>query len=87
MSATCSFEAWSSACPQRRDDVFEKLESADVFSTDLTGLLRRMKGCRNILVHEYGGVDDDIVFETVRTGRLDFERFKRETLSALERYA
>lgn len=71
--------------PAEEDDVFERLERADVVSADLTAILRRMKGCRNILVHEYGGVDDEIVFETVRTHGPDFERFKREVRAALER--
>jgi uncharacterized protein YutE (UPF0331/DUF86 family) len=73
--------------PAEEDAVFEKLEQAAVISDDLTAILRRMKGCRNILVHEYGGVDDEIVFEIVRTGGRDFERFKREVLASLERHA
>lgn len=72
--------------PAEEDDVFEKLERSGIVSGDLTAILRRMKGCRNILVHEYGGVDDEIVFETVRAGDRDFERFKRAVLAALERH-
>ena len=71
--------------PAAEDDVFEKLERAGVVSADLATILRRMKGCRNILVHEYGGVDDEIVFETVRAGSRDFERFKKEVLASLDR--
>jgi len=72
--------------PAEEDDVFERLERAGVVSADLTAILRRMKGCRNILVHEYGGVDDEIVFETVRKSAPDFERFKREVRATLERH-
>lgn len=45
--------------------------------------LRRMKGCRNILVHEYGHVLDEIVFEAVSSKRGDFADFERELLRAL----
>lgn len=72
--------------PAEEDAVFEKLERAAVISDGVTAILRRMKGCRNILVHEYGGVDDEIVFEIVRMGDRDFERFKREVLALLERH-
>jgi uncharacterized protein YutE (UPF0331/DUF86 family) len=43
-----------------------------------------MKGFRKILVHEYGGVDDRIVYEVLQNSMDDFERFKREILQALQ---
>ncbi len=39
-----------------------------------------MKGLRNILVHEYGRVNDALVFETIQTRLDDFVTFKREIL-------
>jgi len=42
-----------------------------------------MKGLRNILVHEYGGVDDRIVYEALQPRLGDFEMLKREILQAL----
>jgi uncharacterized protein YutE (UPF0331/DUF86 family) len=51
----------------------------------MTTALRRMKGLRNLLVHEYGRINDELVFETVR-GRLgDFDAFKGEVLAFLKR--
>ena len=41
-------------------------------------IVKRMKGCRNILVHEYGGVDDELIFDLVRSRRGDFTRFASE---------
>ncbi len=47
--------------------------------------LRRRKGLRNLLVHEYGRINDELVFETVH-GRLeDFDAFKGEVLAFLKR--
>jgi len=44
-----------------------------------------MKGLRNLLVHEYGRINDKLVFETVH-GRLeDFDAFKGEVLAFLKR--
>lgn len=42
-----------------------------------------MKGLRNILVHQYGKVDDQIVFEYAQAGIEDFEQFKHEVAKVL----
>ena len=69
--------------PQDEEDLFEKLDRASVISTQLKGTLRRMKGLRNILVHEYGAVDDEAVFDVVQNRLGDFEAIKREILKAV----
>jgi len=45
-----------------------------------------MKGLRNLLVHEYGRVNDQIVFETIRDRLTDFETCTREILDFLRRH-
>jgi uncharacterized protein YutE (UPF0331/DUF86 family) len=49
----------------------------------MTETLRRMKGMRNLLVHEYGRIDDELVFETVRDHLADFGIFRGEVLAFL----
>jgi len=44
-----------------------------------------MKGLRNLLVHEYSRVSDQIVFETIRDRLGDFDTCKREILDYLRR--
>lgn len=66
--------------PGEEDDLFEKLARRGAISAAMAGTLRRMKGLRNLLVHEYGRVNDEVVFETVRQRLGDFEAFKREVL-------
>jgi uncharacterized protein YutE (UPF0331/DUF86 family) len=70
--------------PAEEDDLFTKLEQTHIISSGMAGTLRSMKGFRNILVHEYGGIDDALVykFATARMG--DFESFRAETLKALQ---
>jgi uncharacterized protein YutE (UPF0331/DUF86 family) len=70
--------------PGAEEDVLDKLEAARVFSAPMVATLRRMKGCRNILVHEYGNVLDEIIFEAVSSKRGDFADFRREVLQALQ---
>lgn len=69
--------------PAGEDDLFEKLEGASVISSSMRQTLRSMRGFRNILVHEYGKVDDRIVYEKARGGAGDFEAFRGEILRAL----
>lgn len=46
--------------------------------------LKEMKGFRNILVHEYGYVDDAVVYQAVTAELGDFSAFKAEVLAALK---
>lgn len=69
--------------PGEEDDLFEKLAARGVISPPMAETLRRMKGLRNLLVHEYGRINDELVFETVRQRLGDFEAFKREILAFL----
>lgn len=69
--------------PAEEDDLFEKLEQAGIISSARKEALKRMKGFRNILVHEYGRVDDLMVYEVLQTKMDDFEAFKREILQTI----
>ena len=69
--------------PGEENDLFEKLVDRGVISHPMADLLPRMKGMRNILVHEYGRVDDELIFETVGHRLGDFDAFRREILAFL----
>lgn len=72
--------------PSEEDDIFEKLVNAGAISSEMAKTLKRMKGFRNILVHEYGRVDDKIVFDIITNRMGDFEVFKREVFEALKKF-
>ena len=71
--------------PSEENDLFEKLARAGVITETRAETLKRIKGFRNILVHEYGGVDDEIVFRAATERLSDFDAFRQEILRALER--
>ncbi len=71
--------------PADEDDLFMKLEQAGIFPAAMAGTLRRMKGFRNILVHEYGRVDERIVYDAATTRLGDLEAFRQEALAVLQR--
>lgn len=70
--------------PAEEDDLFDKLEQAGIITSSRKESLKKMKGFRNILVHEYGHVDDMIVYEILQNNLNDFEAFKQEILQAIK---
>ena len=71
--------------PAEENDLFEKLEDAGILSSSRKERLKAMKGFRNILVHEYGSVDDAFVYQAVTAELGDFAAFRAEVLEALEK--
>jgi uncharacterized protein YutE (UPF0331/DUF86 family) len=51
----------------------------------MAGILRQMRSFRNILVHEYAAVDDELVFTFVKNRLEDFDKFKKLVLKALKK--
>ena len=69
--------------PAEESDIFEKLFQNKIISAGVRDILKSMKGFRNIIVHDYAGIDNAIVYEIATTRLTDFERFIREILNAL----
>jgi uncharacterized protein YutE (UPF0331/DUF86 family) len=72
--------------PAEEDDLIEKLEQAGLISPGMAKMLKTMKGFRNILVHEYGRIDNAIVFSMASKRLQDFDSIKGEMLHALHKY-
>ncbi|MDP3042634.1 MAG: DUF86 domain-containing protein [Candidatus Omnitrophota bacterium] len=71
--------------PAEENDLFDKMRKKKLLSKEMTVTLREMKGFRNILVHEYAAVDDELVFKAIKTKLKDFRKFKKEILVVLPR--
>lgn len=61
--------------PQDYKDSFAVLNEAGILPDDLTPTMRELAGLRNLLVHVYWDVDDEMIFEGIRAELLDFEAF------------
>jgi len=70
--------------PGEEDDLFDKLKCDMVISEEMRQKLQSMRGFRNILVHEYTSVDNQLVFEIARDSTEDFQAFKSEVLGYLD---
>lgn len=71
--------------PSDEEDIFLRLEKKKVITNDMAGILSDMKGFRNILVHRYGTIDDELVFEMLANKLEDFDRFKQEIIAFINK--
>ncbi len=71
--------------PSTEEDLFERLESSHIISKKVKSNLKKMKSFRNIIVHRYDIVDDELVYKVLKNNVEDFLDFKREILEFLKR--
>jgi uncharacterized protein YutE (UPF0331/DUF86 family) len=69
--------------PSEENDLFAKLEDKGLLSHQVAEVVRQMRGFRNILIHEYAAIDDELVYTYVNARLGDFESFKKEILTVL----
>lgn len=70
--------------PHEENDLFDKMSKINILSPEMTSLLKEMRAFRNILIHEYAEVDNEIVYEMAKTRLGDFEALKKEIVNALK---
>lgn len=65
--------------PDDDKSAYESLQDGGVISERLCKRLKDAKGMRNILAHEYGKVDDKLVFDSIRNEIIkDANKFIKE---------
>ncbi len=70
--------------PSEENDLFDKMQKRKIISKKMGSLLKEMRAFRNILIHEYASVDDELIYEKAKTRLDDFKTFKKEVLTALK---
>jgi len=61
--------------PKDYKDSFQVLNEAGILPDDLTRTMRELAGLRNLLVHLYWDVDDQMIYNGIRSELGDFEVF------------
>lgn len=51
--------------PEEEKEAFDILEKSNIISAKLCEKLKDAKGMRNIIAHEYGKIDDEVVFHSL----------------------
>ena len=64
--------------PENEEDIVNIVEKNKVVSKHMAINLKSMKGFRNLLVHQYGEINDETAFENIHEGLKDFEMFIEE---------
>jgi len=70
--------------PSEENDLFNKMLKKGILTKEMVSILKEMRGFRNILIHEYAAIDDELVFEAIKKRLDDFEKFKKEALKFLK---
>jgi uncharacterized protein YutE (UPF0331/DUF86 family) len=70
--------------PKKDVDIIENLMKHKIISKEMGEKIKEMKSFRNILVHVYGEIDDEIAYEEIKNGLKDFEDFEKEIESFLK---
>ena len=72
--------------PEEDKRVFDILSREKLISEDLAIKLKEAKGMRNIIAHEYGKIDDEIVFESIKDQLIpDVEEFIKQIKTFLNK--
>jgi uncharacterized protein YutE (UPF0331/DUF86 family) len=69
--------------PDENQEIFVVLNRHSVLTDGLTERLVGIANFRNILVHEYGKIDREIVFSKLQKNLADFTDFKKEVVKFL----
>ncbi len=70
--------------PKDYKDTFLVLNEAGVLPDDFTRTMRELAGLRNLLVHLYWDVDDEMLYDGIRSQLDDFETFVRFVVAYLD---
>jgi uncharacterized protein YutE (UPF0331/DUF86 family) len=73
--------------PKDYKDSFKVLNEAGILSDDLTQVMRELAGLRNLLVHLYWDIDDQMIYDGIRSELGDFEAFIDDIVNFLDRSA
>jgi len=66
--------------PPNRDEILKSLIDNNIISEKMGQIIKELKGFRNFLVYRYGKIQDEIAFEDIKKGLLDFKYFNDEIL-------
>ena len=63
--------------PSSEEGIFDILVDRNILSKEISEKLKDMKGFRNVLIHRYAHIDDEIVYHNLSNYLDDFYMFKK----------
>jgi len=71
--------------PDEEANIFRTLTKAKILPSNLGEGIKGMVGFRNILVHEYLGIDHSLVYDLLQNRLSDFNNFAKAIVAFLEK--
>ncbi len=71
--------------PESDEGILENLVNRGILTREMSEMIRKMKGFRNIIVHRYGKIDDEIAYRNLVNNIDDFYRFIDQVEDFLEK--
>lgn len=71
--------------PNGTIDVLEQLERHEILNSEMVEKIKGMRGFRNVLVHRYGILDEEIAYDIIKSKLSDFEILENELMSIIRR--
>jgi len=72
--------------PKKSGEAFVKLVEGRVISKEIGGVMEKMVGFRNVIIHEYQTVDVNIIKYIAVDGKNDFLKFTKEIVRFMKEY-
>ena len=67
--------------PQTKKEAFEKLNEKGLISDDMCAKMKGMIGFRNIAIHEYKEIDEEILKDVIENHLVDIKEFVRKMIN------
>ena len=67
--------------PQTKKEAFKKLEENNIISKDMSKNMQNMTGFRNIAIHDYKEINEEILKEVIEKHLNDLLEFARQMLN------
>lgn len=67
--------------PQTKKEAFIKLEENNLISKDISINMQKMTGFRNIAIHDYKQIDEEILADVIENHLIDLTNFAKEILN------
>ena len=67
--------------PQTKKEAFDILYKNELISEDMCAKMKGMVGFRNIAIHEYKEIDEEILIDVIENHLNDLKEFVREMIN------
>lgn len=72
--------------PEDDASILDNLRSKNIINTNVSNLMKNMKGFRNVVVHRYGKIDDKLAYTFIKENINDFDNIIKCIENIINRY-